>query len=310
MMLALLAGAAMCAANGGPADAVALEEYIINDLMITNAGQPTAAMAVLAPRGWRTQGGYGPPRDPSCGLQRGLEWRATSPDGTTGVAVFAEERWTASSYKAQFSSCPSREIWDVETYLKALLKERNIKAEIFDARNRKDLARALDPENSSSSPDAGQPRVDAQAAEFAMRAPAIKGERNDGESDMLAIAAIAIYTPAQHIPENEKTGVSLPTLFAFAPPGALDRDLVEAIRSSPLVNPAWVRAMRKEWGVPSQTEPERIAPEPPFPTREAGAETTNCNATYRPIGNDGIFQRADGRYFFIPLYSTWRETGN
>lgn len=289
MLAAIFAAAAVCAADGAPQGAVALDDYVIDDISAPPSAQRFAAMAIMAPAGWTSVGAIDQRVDDQCGLTYRLRWRVDSPDGLQTISIFPDARWTVSRLPAQFSACPSRDIHDAKAYAQGVLDENGIKAAISDdGRERPDLAASLGPIRAN---DSYQPTVVADAREFALAI--------DPATDGLIIAAMNIHTPGHSVLENEQTAYALPTLLVTGPKGTVDRNFVEAVRSSGLANPLWVELLQQTRYKQGDKVPE-IAANSPFPERTLGAEKEICGATFAAVGDKGVWRRGDGRYFYIP----------
>lgn len=312
MILALVAAAFVCAANGGPDGAIELEEYLIVDAARSTQEKPFPAFAMLAPAGWAADGALNPRAGDPCGLTHALTWRVASPDGASALEIIPDAAWTESPFKARFSSCPARMVYDAEGYAHALAADMKLKATFLaDARPRPDI---VAPFNQAG--EGYAPKTVATAGEFPFTLDPDTDGKNPAREGVL-IAAIVISTPAPGIPENESRGYALPALLATGPQGSIDRGLVEAVRASALVNPNWARAMAPQTpGVP----PPRIIADEPFPVRAMGESQTICGAEFSrvrkapaegqadgqaageiPAGDASIWRRADGRFFYLPL---------
>lgn len=273
-----------CGADGVPAGAVLFKEFVIPDLSLSAKDRLFPYIALLAPADWIAEGALSPRKDHPCGLRAALGWRAASPDGRSTIEVVPDDAWTASRWKAQFSSCPSRAVFHAAAYAEDLLKKRGVKATIAEVRAREDIAAPWRRPLTA----AGETQADAVEIDFRTE-PAADGAAG---ADMLAIAAIAISAPGMGIPENEERAYALPALIATAPPGTLDRELVEAVRASAIVNPGWASADQRKSG--------GEAPDAAFPERAAGAPTAKCGSAFAPLGIRQLWRRDDGRAYFIP----------
>lgn len=289
-----------CASDGIPEGAIELEEIIVPDFSFSNPASPLAYISILGPVGWLSEGGLSVDVADPCGSTDRLRWRLYSPDQAFSVDLLPAEGWTASSRAMQFSACPARDVLGAADYVDDLLKRHGLVATRTKSSVRTDIIesyrRAAFDGSDSFVIDAIETHLTFQP----------RKDAGSGGDEGLAVAAVVLFKPAVTIPEHETRAWSLPTIEARAPAGALNRDLIEAVRTSALLNPNWVRLrdrMRLAGQLPTvgDVNPERLRSEEPFPVREGGLGVKACNVQFQALSSPQFWRSEDGRFWYAPM---------
>ncbi|MDP3737455.1 MAG: hypothetical protein Q8R02_08695 [Hyphomonadaceae bacterium] len=222
----------------------ALEVQLVEIVDSAGFGRPMTAARALVPVGWRTEGGVQWSRGtPGCADPAVFGWAAVSPDGLSRIELFPTELWQASnSLQVQ---CQYGEFQDIRSYLTAYLQRRHPGARVINYKPRRDFL------------DAQKEYLEAKIAMtnnsgLGMRAWADAGElsysqrENGVEIEGIVSAAGIFYAssasnPLGGPPLMTLTAQTNTTFAARAPKGKLDSKVVEAIRKSVKLDPAWAQ---------------------------------------------------------------------
>jgi len=291
-----------CASDGIPEGAIELEEIIVPDLSFSNSASPLAYISILGPAGWLSEGGLSVDVADPCGSTDRLRWRVYSPDQAFSIDLYPAEGWTASNRATQFSACPARDIHGAVDYVDDLLKRHGLVVTRTKSRVRSDII-----ESFRSAAFDGSDSFVIDAIETHMTFEPRKDARSDGD-DGLAMAAVVLFKPAVTIPEHETRAWSLPTIVARAPAGALNRDLIEAVRTSVLLNPNWVRLRDRmrlagRLSPMGDINPERLRSEELFPVRDGGLGVKACGVQFQALSSPQLWRSEDGRFWYAPILS-------
>ena len=245
-----------------PSGAIMLQRMSIDDPGVINPGP---AMTVLAPVGWRSNGGVVAKNGP-CSEGYAVNWQATSPDGRSTIAIFPTEVWSSANTTGS-GGCVDASFSSAREYLEAYVQRAFRGARILDYRDRPDYAK-------SATEYAERTQQLINSMGMPMRVHADGGEllfaySQDGV-DMRGMAGVsAVFfaserpNPMGGTPFRSASGSTMGTFAASAPSGQLDFDLVEAARRSIVPNGPWLEklfALQQQQGqIAAQGTRERAA---------------------------------------------------
>lgn len=232
----------MTAPAGGqgapPRNTWRVEPAVILDA--TGFEQPMGAATLFVPHGWRTTGGVVWGQQHMCTNGYGIEWQATSPDGTSSIAILPSEGWQSNNYGAPSATpgCKLAPYTSTRQYLESVAQRLRPGARVLDFRVRQDLQQQFANLNSTKPMPAGNVRTWVDAGELLLAF-------NENGRDMRGtIAAVVIFsqTRADYGTGSVMEALNAYTLPAFAvavPNGQLNIGFFEAIRRSIKTNPQW-----------------------------------------------------------------------
>jgi hypothetical protein len=215
------------------------------------------ALHGLIPEGWRAEGGVRAAPHP-CSEPALFDWRATSPDGRSTVAMFPTEVWQWSNTAAP-SDCPKGEAATVRDYISARIAAVHPGARVLDFRHRPEFATAAreaaaiaERGFNAAMGDMSQTEVKVEGGE------ALYAFTENAEEKRGLMSAVAIFyiseapNPLANSPEFDTilrgqpfrsvVGATLGTFAATAPAGALDLEMAETVRRSFTPDPQWLGA--------------------------------------------------------------------
>lgn len=235
-----------------PADAVVLQRAAINDPGVI---APGAALTGVIPAGWSAAGGVVAPQSYMCSEPYLIDWRATSPDGRSSLAIFPTDGWQWSTTPMP-PNCRTAELRSARDYLAARIAATVPGARILDYRERPDFAKAaheaakLREQMFTQAGISGQ-RFWAEGGEmlYAFDENGVDMRGMQGvvavfsESTLENPMAGSQYDPLGGKPIQAGVGMTLGTFAATAPNGSLDFEEVEAVRKSFTPDPRWLAAL-------------------------------------------------------------------
>lgn len=226
----------------------------------TGFAQPMAAASLFMPHGWNAQGGVTWAQEHMCTNGYNFDWSASSPDGLMSVSLIPQAAWEANSTgsPANRPGCPLLNINSARGYLEAVVQQRIPGAQVLDYRERPDVLRELNAQDSRTPMPLGESRIWTEAGEL------LFGYQFQGR-DMRGTVAAAVQfqsmiTDMSSMYQNDPTLQGMPmgnmqtrmealSAFAFpgwaavAPDGAFDFGLFEALRRSIKTSPSWSQAI-------------------------------------------------------------------
>ena len=202
--------------------------------------KPMVATTLMIPADWSYEGGivWGGQGAP-CGVNYNVTFEAKSPDGKSGVAIIPQETWYWSSMGANQQNCAYIKITSVQEYLQNIIVRARPGARILDFRRRPDIEKEYAQINQQSDMYGLHSRSWIESGE------ALIGYQEDGvDMRETIVSAVMLF---QYVSDSMNgvpgfqniNGASLPGFAMRAPNGQLDFTLAEAIRKSPVNNPAW-----------------------------------------------------------------------
>jgi hypothetical protein len=210
--------------------------------------QPMIAYIKEVPAGWRTEGGINWQMNNSgCGKTTpAMEWRATSPDGSSAVTILPAEQWSGHNLPyATSNTCPNVQITDTKLFIMQYAQRLRPGARILDYRDRTNEIQELQSQLPAPQRDpyGGETRMWAGAGQ------ALIGYNMNGV-EMREIIGTVVMFSSMRSPDAMTGGpmdfisiISMPGFAMRAPEGKLDFALAERIRLSGKGNPAYEQKM-------------------------------------------------------------------
>ena len=209
--------------------------------------QPMAVTSLFVPYGWRTQGGVFWGQQFMCTNGYNFDWRATSPDGSTGIMILPQAKWENSDYGAGASSpgCQSAPFTAARAWIEALAMRTFPGARVIDYRERPDIVQQIGAAPQRQQMPMGESRSWTEAGEALIAF-------NDNGRDMRGSVAAAVQfnlmiTNTAGVGGqgrmNALTAFAHPAWAAFAPNGQFNFGFFEAIRRSMQPNQQWAAAI-------------------------------------------------------------------
>lgn len=203
--------------------------------------KPLVASTILVPADWRVEGGVvWNAQGDTCGGGYNFDWRATAPDGLSGVQILPVERWQWSGLPAAPSmGCPAWQIASVQQYIEWFVQRARPEARILDFRRRPDIEKELERYNQRVPNSMGEVRTWVEAGE------ALLAYQQDGVAMRETVAFAVVFNSVRNeammgMPAMEYWGgTTLPGYAMRAPSGQLDLKLAEMIRKSVRGQPEW-----------------------------------------------------------------------
>jgi hypothetical protein len=235
----MLFGPLAVSAGGLPSGAIRVEPAAIIDP--NGFEQPMVVATLFLPSGWKSQGGVVWGQQFMCTNGYAVNWSATSPDGTTSIAIVPGERWEWNNYGAGVSTpgCAMAPYSSVQQYLAGLVERVRPGARIIDYRVREDLQREFAQLNSYTPMPLGESRTWVEAGEISVE------YSEQGRAMRGSIAAVAqlslMRTNAGNGVMDAFNGATFPGFAASAPKAQFNPAFFEALRRSIKSNPQWER---------------------------------------------------------------------
>jgi hypothetical protein len=211
--------------------------------IVDHAGfeRPLVASTILIPVDWQAEGGVvWNTQGNACGSGYNFDWRASSPDGLSGVHIFPTERWQWNSWgMPDPAGCPTAQITSVRQYIEDLVGRGRPGARILDFRRRADIEQELSQLNQTTPMPMGEMQSWVEAGE-ALLAYGQNGVEVR-ETVALAVLFTVMRTEAtMGMPGSESwTGATFPGYAVRAPVGSLDFRMTEMMRKSIQPQPEW-----------------------------------------------------------------------
>jgi hypothetical protein len=223
-------------------------------------GQPVAAASLFVPYGWRQEGGVVWGREHMCTNGYNFDWRATAPDGSSGVMLLPQMKWENNSYGAAPSTpgCSNAPFNSARAYLDFLAQTVFPGGRVIDYRDRPDLVQQFGGQATRTPMAMGESRLWAEAGE-ALVAFSANGREMRGSvaavvsfqqmitdmSGMMANDPAAAMGVPQMGPSRMEalTGFAQPGWAAYAPNGQFNFGFFEGIRRSIEPNRQWSSAI-------------------------------------------------------------------
>ena len=205
-------------------------------------GFPMAAATLFVPDGWTREGGVAWGNQHSCTNGYGLNWRATSPDGASGIAVLPHQGWEWNSTGgAMKHGCQLLQIDSAESYLRAIVRETMPTARVLKVRRRPDIE-ALDAGAAGVTDDGFQRITKTLSAAQIFVAHELDGRPVEG-SIIASVLITHIRTGGgvYGSPIDSWSGYAGSAFASWGPAEQYDAGLFEAIRASYLPAPLWSR---------------------------------------------------------------------
>lgn len=242
-----------------PAGAIALSRLTIND---TGVIRPGPALTVLVPQGWTARGGVMPaPR--LCGEPYVVDWAAVSPDGRMSVSLFPTDSWQWSNVGGAPSDCRNADYGSVRDYLAARIAETTPGARLLEYRDRPDFAKAaqevadMQQQMWNQTVGGGTGPAATNVRFWAEGGEALYAYNENGVEMRGVVGVVATFfeTIGQNAMKGSQfdplggqdirtgIGATLGTFKATAPNGALDFQMIEAVRRSITPDPRWLSSL-------------------------------------------------------------------
>lgn len=225
----------------------------------TGFAQPVAAASLFVPYDWRVEGGVLWGREHLCTNGYNFDWRATAPDGSSGIAIFPQSRWENNSYGAGASTpgCAIAPFANARSYIEAVSERIRPGARVLEYRERPDLL-ADAPAPQRTPMPMGEIRTWTEAGE------AIVGWNENGRAMRGSVAARVSFqsslTDTSGMMANDPAAAfgvqpvgptrmqslaafAEPGWFAFAPDGQFNEAYFEMMRRSIAPNREWANAI-------------------------------------------------------------------
>lgn len=203
--------------------------------------RPLVASTILVPADWRVEGGvFWRTAATACGKGYNFDWRATSPDGSTGIQILPMEQWQWNSWgMPDPMGCPTAQITSARDYIEDLVRRTRPGARILDFRERTDIEEELQQFNRTTPMPMGQAQSWVDVGE------ALIAYRQNGVDMRETVASAVVFNvtriePSMGMPGSEAwSGATLPGYAVRAPNGSLDFRMAEMIRKSIRSGPQW-----------------------------------------------------------------------
>ena len=228
-------------ASNPPPKSLRLDRAIVVDA--TGFEQPLAALTMFIPHGWATQGGVLWGSEYMCTNGYNFSWSATSPDGSTSIAILPQQKWELNNYGGGVSTpgCSTAPYTNVQAYLQGVVQRWRPEARIVDFRRRADLEQQFANVNSSTPTAMGEMRTWVESGEV-MFAYSERGR------DMRGTVAASVVFSLTHTNAlagvgamDALTAMAYPGYAVTAPSADLDLTFFEALRRTIKTNPQWER---------------------------------------------------------------------
>lgn len=246
-VLAALAGLPALAAP--PSGVARLQRYDVPDQ--NGFEKPMTAMSLLAPIGWRAQGGVDWRQNMAgCGpMSPHLNWTAVSADGLSAVSILPQESWSGFYYPAlgtvpQQGNCPNFRPTNGRDFVLGYVSRYRPNARVIDYQDRtadfKDVERMLQQGVAQMPGSETRTWVEAGLALVAYPVNGREVREVVGTAVMFTSSRMSDYMGGS----NEFHFAFAFPGFAFrAPSGQLDFNIAETVRKSMRENPEWTQRM-------------------------------------------------------------------
>ncbi len=236
-------------------DFLRLEPNVIVDH--TGFGQPIPAYTLFTPVGWKSSGGIEWGNQYACTKGFGINWKVTSQDELTGVAVLPHQGWGYNSLVSSGEASPGcqiRQIYDVQTYLSLVLQNTRPDAANIQFQPRPDLVAEI-PNNQWSRPwQLGMEFFTTEAGELSFNV--VENGVTLDVKLMVTVQFTKTVTDTDVTYHEAVSAYAYPTVAIFAPQGQLDEILFNAMRKSAAPNPEWENAIAEHIQIINRTNIE------------------------------------------------------
>jgi hypothetical protein len=209
----------------------AMQRVAINDP--SGFEQPISALTLEVPAGWSTSGGVVWERGVECVSNNlGVAWSATSPDGRFGLSLLPRLTWQVSSATVvPMYPCPAAAMQSARAYLEAVVKNARPGARVLSYRERPDIVATRSQAVANALPGT---RVWIEAGEILVGYPLQGVDMRESIVGAVTFSEISDPLVGRSLSASAEDSLAL-----RAPDGQLDFALLERIRTSARINPAW-----------------------------------------------------------------------
>lgn len=195
--------------------------------------QAMPALTLEVPSGWTTSGGVVWERGVECVANNlGLAWSATSPDGRFAVSLLPRLTWQVSSATVvPLYPCPAAPMDSARSYLETVVRTARPGARVLSYRERPDIVAARAGAIAQAAPNT---RVRVEAGEILVGYPLQGVEMRES-----IVSAVTFSEVSDPMVGRSLSASAEDSLALRAPDGQLDFALLERIRTSGQMNPAW-----------------------------------------------------------------------
>ena len=214
--------------------------------------RPIPALKVDVPQGWTVTGGIEWKQSTCTATANQSEWQASDPNSPKQFVFFPQETWSWSSlmdqmpqYAGQGSGgCPVARIFDAQTYMQQVIQARRPGVRILGMRPRPDAIQSLQQQYAGIGRQYGF-EVGFEAVE-ALIAYQMNGvEMRESLMTIVQFTKTAMPDLNGGMSGYHLTGQSLGVLGLKAPDGQLDFALMEQVRRSLTLEPAYKQRMAR-----------------------------------------------------------------
>jgi hypothetical protein len=233
---AALPGVFVEAKPTSPKSTAASASGAMQRVAISDAGgfeQPISALTLEVPAGWSTSGGVVWERGVECVSNNlGVAWSATSPDGRFGLSLLPRLTWQVSSATVvPMYPCPAAAMQSARAYLEAVVKNARPGARVLSYRERPDIVATRSQAVANALPGT---RVWIEAGEILVGYPLQGVDMRESIVGAVTFSEISDPLVGRSLSASAEDSLAL-----RAPDGQLDFALLERIRTSARINPAW-----------------------------------------------------------------------
>lgn len=195
--------------------------------------QPISALTLEVPAGWTASGGVVWERGVECVSNNlGVAWSATSPDGRFGVALLPRLTWQVSSATVvPMYPCPAAPMQSARAYLESVVANARPGARVLSYRERTDIVASRGQVVANAAPGT---RLRVEAGEILIGYPLQGVEMRES-----IVTAVTFSEVSDPLVGRSVSASAEDSLALRAPDGQLDFALLERIRTSGQINPAW-----------------------------------------------------------------------
>ncbi len=203
--------------------------------------QPLAALTLFIPFGWKTQGGVLWGNEYMCTNGYNFSWSATSPDGSSSIAIFPQQKWELNNYGGGASTpgCTSAPYTNVQAYLQAVVQQGRPDAHIIDFRRRADLEKQFANVNSVTPTAMGEMRTWVESGEVLFVYTDRGREMRGSAAASVVFSLMRTNAGAGVGVMDALTAMAYPGYAVTAPTNDFDLAFFEALRQTIKTNPEW-----------------------------------------------------------------------
>jgi hypothetical protein len=240
--------AASAASTALPAGVARVQQVEIRDE--TGFGRSMRAATLLVPAGWTTGGAVVWNPHGACGGDYGFAWKATAPDGVSGLEMVAAKNWsgTRSAYPAPPNPCGDAFHTSAREYLEATATALHPGARVLEYAALPDDARPYQ-EVLAQTPQMDTPGMQTRSQ---VDAGELLIGYVDGGRAMRALLSATVFINQTRVEDLMNPGqVGFESVAGFpggltivrAPDGQLDRALRKRVLGTVRMDPAWSAAV-------------------------------------------------------------------